>query len=447
MSGIARILAARGAAVTGSDPTPTALTEALHDLGIVVDHVQDGRAIGPQTEFVIHTAAVAATNPDLVRAKQLGIPTLKYAEAVGQLMRGRRGIGVAGTHGKTTTSSMMAHVLAVAGKQPGFLIGGTPRNLGTNAAAGDGAFFVVEACEYDRSFLHLAPAMGIVTNIEADHLDYYKDLGEIWHAFGEFAALIPPDGVVVVNGDDSACVAAIRETATCPVVTFGICPGNLDWRAEVIDHIDGCPRFTLHYQGAAMLDITMKIPGWQNVANATGVAALAAWIGIPLDTIRAGLESFVGVERRFDLRGYWRGVPVIDDYAHHPTEIAATLAAARQKFPERRLWVAFQPHQATRTRMLFEEFADALALADRVLLFDIFAARESTVNPDNRALAVALTEAVRQRHTEASHFDSLAAAVAHLRWGLESDVAIFTLGAGNIYEIADDLTAPNRCAS
>ncbi len=441
MSGLARLLKARGLTVSGSDAVPTALTEKLfHDDGIHVDYVQDGSAIHPGLDGVVTTAAAKADNAELAAARRLGVPVRKYAEALGALMRERVGIAVAGTHGKTTTSSMLAHTLREADLEPSYLIGGVPHDLGSNAEAGRGSYFVAEACEYDRSFHHLAPIVAVVTNIDADHLDYFGSLEAVHEAFARFVAMVPATGLVVVHGDDEATLETVRRAAIAPVVSYGE-EEWCDWR--IIRHgvVDGRPSARFEGPGSAEpLALTLGVPGWQNVYNAAAVAVVADYLGAEAAAIQAALEGFRGVARRFDRLGSLRGVPILDDYAHHPAEIRATLAAARQAHPHEDLWVVFQPHQVTRTQVFFNGFSEALALADRVILLDVYAAREGDEDHGMRALSEELAEAVRLHGTEAEYLSSFDAVIAHLRSELPAHgAAVMTMGAGNVHEIAEAL--------
>ncbi|MGE0432936.1 MAG: UDP-N-acetylmuramate--L-alanine ligase [Planctomycetota bacterium] len=436
MSGIARLMAARGVTVSGSDPVRTPLTGKLMGEGIRVDHAQDGRAIDRETSLVIASAAIRQDNAEMQRAAELRVPVIKYAEAVGRLMLDRAGIAVAGTHGKTTTSSMLAWIFSVAGRDPSFLIGGEPHNLGTNARHGHGPHFVVEACEYDRSFHRFDPVAGLITNIDADHLDYYGSEAAIRESFRQFAKGISIDGLLVANADNEGCREVMAGLKHREVMTFGMDASDAMWRPELTDANETTTRFRLRRHNWPVNDISLGVPGLQNVANATAAAALADWFGIDREAVAEALHTFRGVGRRFHLLGDFCGAPVVDDYAHHPVEIDATIRAARLKWPERQLWVVFQPHQAFRTQAFFDDFAEALATADKVMLLDIYAAREGSENPINRELSVRLSDAVSQLGTQSLHCEHMGDVISELRETVTDDVVVMTVGAGNVNEVA-----------
>lgn len=478
-SGLARLLHSHGIAVSGSDPVPSATTERLIADGIDVSYVQDGSAIHGALDLVVITAACREDNPDLVAARDQGIAVVKYAQMLGRLMREHIGIGVAGTHGKTTTSSMLACAFTAAGKSPSFCIGGEPKFSGVNARRGRGYYFIAEACEYDRSFLQLNPLIGLITNLEADHLDYYRDLDEIVEAFTAFVRKMPTSGVLIANGQ-CANTARVIERAVdhLRVVTFGV-EGMITQTGRTPDYLAtnlreerGCYTFTVSYQGRALDDVRLGVPGRQNVANAIAVYATAAWVGLDLRDVRAGLEAFNGVRRRFDLRGtlpatpgvrgarnrFLRapsmagvaavdGVPLVDDYAHHPTEITATLNAARRVYPDKHIWAVFQPHQIARTQLLFEEFAQSLALADRVLLMDVYAAREKDADTIGPMLCRRLIARLHELGTDAGYHASFEDVLDQVRWDLPPDAAVLTLGAGTITDLADLALGANANAA
>ena len=439
MSGIARLMAARGVTVSGSDAARSETTGRLMAEGIRVDHAQDGRAIAAETDLVIASAAIRKENAELQRAHELRVPVIKYAEAVGRLMADRAGIAVAGTHGKTTTSSMLAWIFSVAGRDPSFLIGGEPHNLGTNAKHGNGPHFVVEACEYDRSFHQFDPAAALITNIDADHLDYYGSEENIRQAFLQFARGISYDGLLVANADNEGCRQVVESLKHREVITFGLDASDAMWRPELVSAGEDSTRFTLRRFNWPVNDISLTVPGIANVANATAAAAVADWFGIDREAVAEALHTFRGVGRRFHMLGEFAGVPVVDDYAHHPVEIDATIRAARLKWPERQLWVVFQPHQAFRTQAFFDDFAESLATADRVLLLDIYAAREGSDNPINRELSLRLTEAVSQLGTPALHCEHMGDVISELRETVTPDAVLMTVGAGNVNEVATAL--------
>ncbi|MCC6312469.1 MAG: UDP-N-acetylmuramate--L-alanine ligase, partial [Thermomicrobiales bacterium] len=373
MSGLARILRAWGYRVTGSDSAASPLTAVLAGEGIAVTigHTATDRAA--EADLVVVTAAVAETNPELVAAHAAGRRIVKRAELLGALMNARDGIAVAGSHGKSTTSGMLAAALLALNAEPSYAIGAVLAATGTNAAPGAGRFFVVEADEYDRSFLHLAPRLAIVTNIDYDHPDIFPDRAAYEAAFASFVAGIHPDGALVLAADDPGCQRLLaREDLRLParLITFGEAAGA-DWTLA-----RGSDNWVITAPDGQVIPLVLAAPGRHNARNATAALAALDALGFARDRAVAALMAFAGIGRRFEGKGEAAGVVVIDDYAHHPTEIRATLAAARERFPRRRLWAVFQPHTYSRLKALLPEFGAAFADADRVGILDVYAARE-----------------------------------------------------------------------
>jgi UDP-N-acetylmuramate--alanine ligase len=440
VSALARLLHARGHAVAGSDLDRSPATDALLDLGIAVTLGQRAANVPEGTDLVIHSAAVAPGHPELEAARARGIPSRKYAQALGALMAERKGIAVAGTHGKTTTTAMTTLALVDGGLDPSMVLGGSIPALGGGCRAGRGEWMVAEACEYDRSFLNLAPRVLVVTNIEADHLDYYKDLGDIRGAFRALAAKVPPEGRIVVCGEDSGALAAVSGLAA-PVETYALDPRiPADWSARDLDLAGGSARFTVLFRGEARARIELAVPGRHNALDALAAIAAAHAAGVAPESAAAALERFPGVDRRFQLVGKVGGVSVVDDYAHHPTEIEAVLRAARGRFPAGRVIAVFQPHQHSRTRLLFDGFVDALSGADEVILAEIYRSRD--LEADVRAVgAEALAASLRARGASAVRlggFEEIAARAAAI--ARPGDV-VLTMGAGDIYKVAALLRA------
>ncbi|AHG90614.1 UDP-N-acetylmuramate--L-alanine ligase [Gemmatirosa kalamazoonensis] len=445
MSALAELLARRGAIVTGCDAHPSH-EDDLRRLGIDVRaghdpaHVRGARA-------VVVTSAVPKDHPELAAARAAGLPVIRRAEALAEAIAGGTVVGVAGTHGKTTTTVMTTEALTAAGLAPTGIAGGRVGAWGGNLRVGasidaERALFVVEADEYDRSFLALTPDVAVVTNVEADHLDIYRDLDDIRGAFTEYARRAR---YVVASADDEGA-RSLPYAASSEVVRFGVthvADARLvarDVRAE-----NGGTRFLVTYDGEDLGEIALRVPGEHNVRNALAAIGVGLLLGAKLDAMRPGLESFGGVERRFQRLGAGAGVEVVDDYAHHPTEIEATLAAARAAFPGRRVVAAFQPHLFTRTRDFAGEFARALAAADAVFLTEIYPAREQPIDGVSADLIVdaarALGRPVTWRGERAALADALA---AHAERG---DVVI-TLGAGDVTltgpELLERLRAPRH---
>ncbi|MBI2921736.1 MAG: UDP-N-acetylmuramate--L-alanine ligase [Planctomycetes bacterium] len=435
MSGAARILLARGIEVSGSDLGRSEATEELALKGARVFQGHRAENVPEQATRLVVTAAVDDANPEVQEARRRGIPMVRYATLLGELMRDRFGIAVAGCHGKSTTSAMTAFLLDRGGYEPSFVVGGGIPDLGGNSRAGKGEPFVAEACEHFRSFHNLYPHIAVVTNIEEDHLDYYRDIDEIVGSFGVFLSHVPPEGLVVINGEDADCARAVR-AARCRVETFGTGPG-MTWRAANVRVEDGRWRFDALRHEALFGRFELSIPGAHNVMNALAAIAVAASLEMPAEAIASALPEFHGVQRRMEwlVRG---PVSVMDDYAHHPTEIRATLAALRALHPDRRIVAVFQPHQYSRTRIMLDGFAHSFADADEVVIPGIFAARDS--EEDRRAVSAwDLADDIRATGTPARVFDSFDEAVLALR-SVAAPAVVLTMGAGDVWKIAGALS-------
>ncbi len=438
MSGAAAVLRRRGAIVSGSDRASSAALLRLAEQGVHIRTGQCAENLPEPCDLVVYSAAVPESNPELQAARRRGCRVIKYAELLGLLMADRRGIGVAGTHGKSTTSAMVTFVLREAGLDPSFVIGATVEQLGSGSGVGEGETFVVEACEYDRSFLNLRPRTAVILNIEEDHLDYYSGLEEIVESFSAFAALLPPDGLMLVNGEDRGAMRA-AQNAAATVETFGF-DGGTDWRAEITGSAHGRMRFNVHYRGQLLAEVMLAIPGRHNVANALAAAAVCYHHGVDPQVIARALGRFRGAHRRLTLRGQARGVCVVDDYAHHPTEIQATLRAARDFYTPARMFVVFQPHQHSRTRFLLNDFARSFAAADVVVVPDIYFVRDSAAERD----LVSAIDLVRQIHLNGGEaryepdFDRIVEMLC--AEAAEGDLVV-TMGAGDVWRIADRLVA------
>ncbi len=443
MCGAAELLRARGLEVAGSDLAPSPRTDRLVGLGIRIDAGEGAFPIPSGTTLVVASAAVPATHPQLVEARRRGLDVWKYAELLGALMEGRTGICVAGCHGKTTTSSLVATTLWRAGRDPSFVIGGEVKDLGTSARAGAGPCFVAEACEYDRSFHRLRPTIAVVTNIDVDHLDYYRDLEEIRESFREFARLLPAKGLLVVHEDHAATF--LRDPSLLArLETYGTSEGA-DWQAvdARFDKAAQGMRFTLVRRGTPLGQLAIPLSGLHNVHNATGAAAALLSAGCTFEEVARGLAAFGGVGRRLESIADRGGVTVLDDYGHHPTEIAAVIRAVRTRFEGRRLLLVFQPHQASRTHALIAEFAEVLAKADEVWLPPIYLARDSEedrrrVSSEDVALRICL------RGGRALTFPDLDAVVRHAAVTVRPGDVVVTMGAGNVDEVARGLASRLR---
>ena len=436
MSGIARILLARGATVSGSDAKDSLALHALSALGATVhvghsaDHVPD------DVDVVVVSSAIRPSNPEVVAATERGIVVEPRAAALAALMEGYRGVAVAGTHGKTTTTSMVTVALQACGVDPSFAIGGDLNEAGSNAHHGSGDVFVAEADESDGSFLRYAPWIAVLTNVEPDHLDHYGDAEAYERAFADFAARVDPDGLLVACADDTGAVAAAAH-AKSRVVTYGFAP-EADLRVESLMLSGSRSSFELVDRGRRLGAFWLAVPGRHNVLNAAAAVATCLALGMPVGDIRTGLESFRGARRRFEPRGEARGVRVFDDYAHHPTELVATLRAAREVAGSGRIVVAFQPHLYSRTKAFAAEFGAALGLADDVVVMEVYAAREDPVaGVSGRIVAAAVP--LDPEHVV---FEPSWNAVArHLAERANPGDVVLTLGAGDVTQLAPEVLA------
>ncbi|MDX1374973.1 MAG: UDP-N-acetylmuramate--L-alanine ligase [Burkholderiales bacterium] len=433
MSGIAEVLINLGYAVSGSDVAPSAVTRRLEGLGARVSPTHAREHVAGADAVVI-SSAVAASNPEVVAARAARIPVVPRALMLAELMRLKRGIAIAGTHGKTTTTSLVASVLAEGGLDPTFVIGGRLEAAGSNARLGTGEFIVVEADESDASFLHLQPVLAVVTNIDADHMDTYEhDFARLKQSFVQFLQNLPFYGSAIVCVDDPN-VREILPFVSKPLLTYGFAP-DASLRAERVAHAGGTMRFAAVRDGREALEVTLNLPGRHNVQNALAAIAVASELAVPDAAILKALAEFRGVNRRFQRHGEI-ALPgggrftLIDDYGHHPAEMAATLEAVRGAFPGRRVVLAFQPHRYTRTRDLFEDFVRVLSGADVLLLAEVYAAGEAPiVAADGRSLTRAVRVAGRVEPVFVETVDALAAAI--LRVARDGDVVV-TMGAGSI---------------
>lgn len=438
MSAIARILMNEGCIVAGSDVRTSPLTSTLEEMGAKITTKQDGSFMSSETDMVVVSASISEDNPDLKTARKMGINVVKYSQVLGSLMKEKRGIAISGTHGKTTTSAMISTVLKTAGLDPTFVIGGEVPDIGGNAYLGKGNLFVAEACEYDRSFLNLAPQVGVITNIEEDHLDYYETIEKIIHAFGDFAASISSDGLLVVKNHDNNVAVAIQR-AHCKVETYSL-DNPSDWCAEVLSGGNGMKRFKVFQKGTYFDEFSLQIPGSHNVLNALAATAVSTYIGVDKDAIKTALASFHGANRRFQIIGVRKGITVIDDYAHHPTEIRVTLKAARELYPEKRIWCVFQPHQYSRTRHLLKEFARSFHHANQVILADIYATRDNDY--EKTAMnAMKLYGEIRNTGMDIEYVPQLGDIVNVLYERVMPGDIVMTMGAGDVWKVAYDFVS------
>jgi UDP-N-acetylmuramate--alanine ligase len=441
MSGIAEVLLNLGYDVSGSDVVDSAVTRHLATLGARIESTHAAAHVNGADAVVI-SSAVGASNAEVTAARAKRIPVVPRALMLAELMRLKRGVAIAGTHGKTTTTSLVASVLAEGGLDPTFVIGGRLTAAGSNARLGTGEFMVVEADESDASFLHLQPVIAVVTNIDADHMDTYAhDFARLKQSFVQFLQNLPFYGSAILCIDDPN-VREILPFVAKPLLTYGFAPEAMV-RADGVEHARGAMRFTVRRDARDALDVTLNLPGRHNVQNALAAIAVATELSIPDAAIRKALAEFSGVGRRFQRHGEI-ALPgggrftLIDDYGHHPAETAATLDAVRGAFPGQRVVLAFQPHRYTRTRDLFEDFVQVLAGADALLLAEVYPAGEAPiVAADGRSLARAVRVAGRVEPVFVEHIDAMAAAI--LRVARDGDVVV-TMGAGSIGTVPAQLT-------
>ncbi len=431
MSGIAEVLLNLGYEISGSDLGITDITQRLDDLGAAIHRGHDASHIG-NADVVVTSTAVRPDNPEVIAAHRRSIPVIPRAEMLAELLKMKFSIAVSGSHGKTTTTSMVATLLAHGGLDPTMVIGGKLASIGSNARLGDGEVIVAEADESDGSFLKLSPCLAVITNIDREHLDYYKDIEEIKEAFLQFANIVPFYGSTILCLDDPH-VREILPRIKRTVITYGLSP-KADYRAEGISFSGPSTRFSLCHRDILLGSLRINVPGLFNVYNALAAVAVAREMDLAFPVIREGLQQFTGVQRRLEVRGEANGITVVDDYGHHPTEIKATLAAARQVWSGR-LIVVFQPHRYTRTQALFEEFLTAFSGADGLIITDIYPASEE---PIPGVTAGALCEAIRRAgHPDALQFSGFDAIVDHLAKVARPSDVILTQGAGSVWKVGE----------
>ena len=435
MSGLAEILLKEGFTVSGSDNKASALTEQLEKNGAKIFIGQRAANITKDIQLVVYTVAIHPDNAEWKAANDAGIPMLTRAQFLGQLMDNyARSIAVSGTHGKTTTTSMISHILLEAKTDPTISVGGMLEAIGGNIRVGGSDVFLTEACEYTNSFLNFHPKYSIILNIEEDHMDFFKDINDIRNSFHKFAQNTAADGVLILNAaieHPEEIIADLKER----IVTFGLTE-DADYSASDITYNEAaCPSFTFLVRGQAAGHVTLNVPGRHNIANALAAIAFATEAGIDTDTIIRGLQAFGGTARRFEYKGKLGGITIIDDYAHHPTEIAATLTAATH-YPHREIWCIFQPHTYTRTKALFPEFVEALSHTDHVILADIYAARETdTLGVSSKQIA----DELKAKGCDAYYFPSFEEIENFCLTHCQKGDVLITMGAGDVVNIGETL--------
>jgi UDP-N-acetylmuramate--alanine ligase len=436
-SGLAKMLMKHGASISGSDVADGAVLQELmgREAAIHIGHRAEN--LPADVDAVIISAAVPATNPELTTAGEKGKKIYKYAEMLGKVFDECSGIAVCGTHGKSTTSAWTAFVLEKAGLNPSFIIGADIGQLGGSSGVGTSNWFVAEACEYDRSFLNLHPQIAAMLNIEADHLDYYRDEDEIVEAFADFSRNIRPNGVLVANGRDKNIARILRRPGmSAKVVTFGL-DMSCQYTAVNPDLIDGLYHFDILYNGKLFGKSRISLPGLHNIENALAVTAILTEAGLPPERICQLLPEFTGTDRRLMFKGKIRDITVMDDYAHHPTEIRASLAGIRQRYQPRRLWCVFQPHQYSRTRFLLDDFAESFKLADITIVPEIYFVRD-TAESKSKVSAETLVQRIRKTGSDALFINDFGCILEHLQNHVQAGDLVVTMGAGTIWKVADE---------
>ncbi|MCR4832048.1 MAG: UDP-N-acetylmuramate--L-alanine ligase [Butyrivibrio sp.] len=437
MSGLAHILEDKGFKISGSDAKESAMTKALEDMGIKVFYGQKKENLDAcgDIDAVVYTAAVHPDNPEFIAAKEKNIPLLTRAELLGQIMKEYElPVAISGTHGKTTTTSMISKVLLEANMDPTLSIGGIFKDIGGNIRVGQSKYFVTEACEYTNSFLSFFPKVSIVLDIDADHLDFFKDLDDIRNSFKKFCKLLPDDGTLIINSDIDN-MEEITEGLSCNIITYGSKDSSDYYPSDITYDELANASFTINRKNKAPIQIKLSVPGEHNVYNAIAAVAACDLMGVDPEYMIKALREFTGTNRRFEHKGVVDGVTIVDDYAHHPTEIKATLSAA-QNYPHKTLWCVFQPHTYTRTKALMHEFAEALSLADKVVLADIYAARET----DHLGISSrTLQEEIKSLGHDCYYFPSFEEIEKFLLQNCTKDDLLITMGAGDVVKIGENL--------
>ena len=434
MSGLAEILLDYGFNVSGSDSNNSNIINRLIDKGATIHIGHDAENIKDQ-DLVVYTAAVKADNPELIKAKELNIPIVNRAEFLGQIMKHyEKRIAVAGVHGKTTTTSLLSVIMCNANLDPTIMVGGELDAIGGNVRPGKSPYFLTEACEYVESFLKLYPTVGIVLNIDKDHLDFYSGIDQIISSFKKFIRLIPKDGYLITSSDDENAMKAAKG-CNCNLVTFGI-KNNANWMTKNICYDkNGFGEFDVYHNGEYYDRFKLRIPGEHNISNSLCAIACADLFHIEKGIIKSSLSEFGGTHRRFEVKGEFSGVKVIDDYAHHPTEIKATLKAAKN-YPHKKLWCVFQPHTYSRTIKLLDEFSHAFSDVDELILADIYAAREKDTGEISSKI---LADKISKNGVSVRYLPSFNEIADFVAKNASPGDIVLTMGAGDVYKVGDIL--------
>ncbi len=435
MSGLAKILLKEGFTVSGSDNQESDIVKDLKACGVTVAIGQKTENITDDIDVICYTAAIHEDNEEFMAAKNKGLPMMSRAELLGQMMKNyNRAVCISGTHGKTTTTSMLSHILMEAALDPTISVGGILDAIGGNVRVGGPKVFLTEACEYTNSFLSFYPTISAILNIEEDHMDFFKDIDDIRNSFHQFAKLLPADGLLVINKDIEK-LNEVTKGIAANIITYGE-NEDADYTAANIEYdANGCPTYDLYKGDEEIMNISLSVNGDHNIYNSMAAVIIALELDIDKNAIVNGLKAFGGTHRRFEIKGDMNGVTIVDDYAHHPTEIRATLNAAT-RYPHNDTWVAFQPHTFSRTKAFLHEFADALSLADHVVLADIYAAREvDTGEISSRDIADILT----QNGVDTHYYPTFAEIEEFLKKNCQKNDLLITMGAGNIVNVGEDL--------
>jgi UDP-N-acetylmuramate--alanine ligase len=436
MSGIAEILLDQGFKVSGSDRALSDVTERLTSLGATVREGHAASNIADDVDALVYSSAVAQDNPEMIEAQRRKIPIIRRAEMLAEVMRLKYGIGIAGTHGKTTTTSMVSLVLMEGALDPTVIVGGKLNGLGgTNARLGRGDFIVVEADEFDRSFLSITPTVAVLTTLETDHLDCYRDLEDIKGAFIQFASKVPFYGFIVLCLDEPALQDIMPQLSKKKIITYGLNPQS-DVQAVDIQHKDNTSTFMVVRGSSELGSVTLQIPGNHNVQNALAAITVGLELGVPFEKVKSGIERFTGVYRRWEKKGETGGIAVYDDYAHHPTECKATLSGVKAGWRRHRVVCVFQPHLYSRTRDFYEEFGKAFLLADVVIVTDVYPAREEPIQGVTGELIV--NAAKQYGHKDAHFLPDKKAVPEFLLSMVKANDIVITMGAGDIWKFGEE---------
>ncbi len=439
MSAIAEVLLSRGYKISGSDMSESLKTIELEKKGVTIQIGHEALHV-KNAQLVIYTAAASLENPELVYAKENNIEMLSRSEMLGELMKEEKiSIAVAGTHGKTSTTSMVSLILEHAGKEPTILVGGNLAEIKGNMKIGSGEYFVTEACEYMDSFLSLSPNVEIILNIDSDHLDYFKDIDHITDSFDSFVELLPKTDGLLVAYEANPFVNRVMKKAN-NLVTFGLNDNCDYWAKNISFNHNGMPRFEIYNNTEELCSVELKVPGEFNILNALAAAACCHTLGVDISCIKSTLESYTGIERRFDVQGITdSGLTVIDDYAHHPTEIKSTLSAIKN-MAHNESWCLFQPHTYTRTLALFDAFPESFENADNIIFADIYAAREKNIYG---VTSQQLMKAVKDRFPNKGiwHFETFEEIADHVNENAKEGALVLTMGAGDIYKVGEMILA------